>query len=192
MNIQTKIENNYFSKIPNPLHLPRPQLVILNRLKKDENYIPSPQNTVSVLYGESQPEPNYNEPEKIRAIDRARLMSEEDFISASPLKLIDRPSKYLWDYMRTLVWHVSPTGPRVLHILGLSTEKAWSMNRTRIVSSLKEMGKYQIAKDYSDFYMFGWEYFLSGYSNSDSVRSMIISGMKVLIRGLDIAGQSKG
>jgi len=191
MNIQSKVEERYFSKTSSPLHLPRPQLVILNRLINDDSYVPSPRSTVTVLHGESQPEPDYRNPEKIRVIDRERLINEEEFISVSPLRIVDRPSKYLWDYMRTLVWHVSPTGPRVLHILGLSTEQAWSMNRTKIVSSLREVGEHQLAKDYSGFYLSGWEYFLSRYSDSDSVRSMVISGLKVLSRGSEIARNYK-
>ena len=186
IDIQSKVEAIYFSKAPNPLHVPRPQLVILNQLFRNEDYIPSPQNVVSVLYGKEYEKPDYSNPEKIRLIDCNRLISEEKYLSRFSLHVIDKPSKYLWDSLKGLVWRVAPTGPRVLHILGMPTEKAWGINRTKIVSFLKEMGEYQLAQDYSDFYLFGWKYFLSNYSDSNAGRSALMSGINVLNRGVEI------
>ena len=187
MDIQAKVESRYFLKTPNPLHVPRPQLVILNQLLRDEDYIPSPQNVVSVLYGKNYPKPDYSSnPEKIRLIDCNRLINEEEYLSRFPLHIIDKLSKYLWDSLRGLVWRVSPIGPRLLHILGLSTEKAWGINRTKIVSLLKEMGEHQLVQDYSEFYLFGWKYFLSKYSDSNAGRSSLMSGINALSRGVEI------
>ena len=186
MDIQSKVEARYFSKAPSPLHVPRPQLVILNQLLRNEDYIPSPQNVVSVLYGKEYEKPDYSNPEKIRLIDCNRLISEEEYLSRFPLHVIDKPSRYIWDSLKVLVWRVAPTGPRVLHILGMPTEKAWSINRTKIVSFLKEMGEYQLAHDYSVFYLFGWKYFLSKYSDSNAGRSALMSGINVLNRGVEI------
>jgi len=186
MYIQAKVETRYFSKTPNPLHVPRPQLVILNQLLRDEDYIPSPQNVVSVLYGQNYPKPDYSNPEKIRLSDCNRLINEEEFLLRFPLHIIDKPSKYLWDSLKGLVWRVSPTGPRALHILGLPTERAWGINRTKIFSLLKEMGEDQLAQDYAEFYLFGWKYFLSNYSDSEAGRSATMSGINVLSRGMEI------
>jgi hypothetical protein len=81
----------------------------------------------------------------------------------------------------------SPTAPRVLHILGVPFGKAWSINRTEIVSLLKEIGEHQLAQVYSDFYLSGWEYFLSRYSDNNAGRSSIISGVNALSSGVEIA-----
>ncbi|GAH84219.1 unnamed protein product, partial [marine sediment metagenome] len=128
--IQSKVETRYFSKESNPIHLPRPQLMVLNLLLKEEYFIPTSKSAVSVMYGKDYPEPDYSNDEKIKSIDRNRLLSEEEFLSQYPLRVIDKPSKYISESLRTLVWHVSPIVPRVLHILGISTKEAWSINRS--------------------------------------------------------------
>ena len=187
VNIQSKVEKRYFSKKTKPIHVPRPQLVILNQLLQDEDYIPTPKIAISVLYGEDYPETDYSSPERIMHIDCRRLISEESFLLRFPLHTVDRPSRYLWESLRLLVWHVSPTGPRALHLLGVPTEKAWSINRTSTVTLLREIGERQLAQDYSDFYLFGWEYFISKYSNTDAGRSSLVSGVRALSRGVEIA-----
>ena len=185
--IQSKVEERYFSKAPKPVHIPRPQLIILNSLQRDEDYIPSPKSAVTVMYGKDYPEPDYSNVEKIRFSDCKRLISEEEFISRFPLQIVDRPARYLWEALRTLVWHVSPSGPRVIHILGIPTEKAWGSNRTRIVSLLRETGEHQFAEDYARFYLSGWQYFLSKYSDTDAGRSTVISGIRALNKAVEIA-----
>lgn len=187
MHIQSEVETRYFSKTAKPLHVPRPQLVVLNLLLCDKDYIPSPKTAVSVLYGKDYPEPDYSNLKKIRFIDCNSLINEEEFLSRFPLHIIDKPSKYLWDSLKSLVWRVSPIGSRILHILGLPTDKAWTINRTKIVSFLKEMGECQLAQDYSEFYLFGWKYFLSKYSDSNAGRLSLISGINALNKGVEIA-----
>ncbi len=187
LDIQSKVELRYFSKIKNPLHIPRPQLMILNHLMNEKDFIPTPKSAVSVLYGKGYPEPDYSNDEKIKNIDRNRILSEEKFLSEFSLKVIDKPAKYLWNSLKDLVWHVSPLGPRVLHILGVRTEEAWSINRSQILTLLKETGEVQLAKDYSGFYLYGWKYFLSNYKDTNAGRSSIISGANALSRGIEIA-----
>jgi len=187
IDIQSKIETRYFSKKSNPIHLPRPQLMVLNLLMNEKDFIPTPKSAVSVLYGKVYPEPDYSNDEKIKSIDRNRLLSEEEFLSQYPLRVIDKPSKYISESLRTLVWHVSPIVPRVLHILGISTKEAWSINRSRSVLLLREMGEKQLALDYADFYLSCWEYFLSKYQDTNAGRSSIISGANALSRGIEIA-----
>ena len=89
--------------------------------------------------------------------------------------------------MRILVWHVSPVGPRVLHIKGVEINEAWSLNRSWSVLLLREMGEKQLALDYADFYLSCWEYFLSKYRDTNAGRSSIISGANALGRGIEIA-----
>jgi len=187
MNIQSKVERRFFSKVTEPRHVPRPQLVVLNRLLRDEDYVPPPKSTVSVLYGKDSPEPDYSDPEKIRLSDCNSLLSQEEFLSGLPLQSIDRPSKYIWQALRLVSYRVSPAGPRVLHLLGVPTETAWSVNRTRAVSLLTEMGEDRMARDYADYYRFGWEFFLSGYSDGDAGRSALVAGAGALARGVEIA-----
>ncbi len=187
MHVRSKVEARYFAKIAKPLHVPRPQLVILNLLRRQENYVPSPRRAVSVLYGKEYPEAGHIDPERIRRSDCNSLVEQEEYLSRFPLHIIDKPARYLWDSLRMLVWRVSPTGPRVLEILGMRSDQVWSANRTRVVSLLKELGERQLAEDYAHFYLFGWEYFLSSHTDSSAACSALSAGVKALTRGVEIA-----
>jgi len=185
--IQSGVEERYFSKTPKPLHVPRPQIVVLNQLLQEEDYIPTPESAVSVVYGKDYPKGDYTDQDRIRLIDCRRVLEEEKFLSEFPARVIDKPSRYIWDSLRALVWHISPVAPRVLYVLGLPTEKAWSINRTEAVAHLTEKGEHQLAQHYSEFYLHGWKYFLSKYSDSNAGRSSLIAGVHALTRALEIA-----
>ena len=186
LHIQAAVEERYLSKVPQPLHVPRPQLVILNRLLLDEDYVPSPRNTVSVLYGKDTHDPDYSDPDGIRRTDCRRLLAEAEFLKRLPLQAVDRPAGYIRESLRVMSWRVSPTGPRALHVLGLPTEKAWSVNRTGAVALLRKMGEDALAQNYADYYLHAWEYYLSGHTDGSAGRSSLMAGAKVLGRGGEI------
>ena len=68
------------------------------------------------------------------------LSARRQWVDRMPLHLVDKPGRYLREALRQLVWRVSPAGPRVLHVSGVDTERAWSMNRTRVIHALREAG----------------------------------------------------
>ncbi len=187
IDIQSNVEKIYFSKVANPIHVPRPQLLILNPLLKDEDFVPSPANTISVLYGLDYPKPGDAVLERLQQIDRNHLIDEETFLAKYPLHVIDRPSKYLWQALRNLVWHISPIGSRILSIKGKSYDEAWGINRTKIVSILEQVGKIELVCDYTQFYLNAWDYFLSDYTDTDMGRKAILSGVRALRRAVEIA-----
>lgn len=186
MEWSAEIEKIYLSQIKNPVHLPRPQIMILNKIMKDENFIPTPCSSVRVIFGKDYPEPVYPEDKVLRDIDSKRILEAEDFIERLPLRLIDRPGSYLRTVLREMTWRVSPCGPRVLSLLGMGVEEAWSINRTRIISTLRKYGNKELAEHYTDFYLHGWDYFLSNYKNSDAGRKVLLSGLKVLESSIDM------
>ena len=185
--IQSKVEKKYFSKTVKPVHVPRPQLVMLNPVLKEKDFVPSPKSTISVLYGKDYPEPDCNVLKRLRRIDFQHLMNEEEFILKFPLHVVDRPSKYLWQGLRNLVWHISPNGSRVLSIKGSPYEVAWGINRTKIVSLLEELGEHQLVQEYTQFYLSAWDYFLSQYKDTDAGRNAVVAGINALSRAIDIA-----
>jgi len=187
VNVQARVEERYFARVSKPLHVPRPQLLVLNRLILSEDYVPSPRPTVSVLYGKDAPDPDYSDPDRIRHTDCKRLLAEAEYLKHLPHQAVDRLAGYIRESLRQMSWRVSPAGPRVLHVLGLSTEKAWSVNRTEAVSLLKEMGQEQLARDYADYYLSAWEYYLSGYADGSAGRLSLLAGARVLGRGGEIA-----
>ena len=187
IHIQSQVEKRYLDKVAQPLHIPRPQLMILNQLLQEKNFMSSPKSTISVLFGRDYPVGDHTTQEKIAHIDRSHLLEEEEFISKFPLHVVDRPSKYLWQSLRNLVWHVSPVGSRVLSMRGVPYEKAWGSNRTIIVTLLKEFGEHHLAHEYTQFYVSSWEYFLSHYADIDAGRSAVVAGVKALRGGVEAA-----
>ncbi len=185
--IQKKVEKRYLEKVAEPYHFPRPQLMILNLLLRERDFVSSPKRTISVLFGKEYPVSDCSNHERIVNIDCSHLLDEEEFILKFPLHIIDKPSRYLWQSLRNLVWHISPIGSRVLSIKGMPYEKAWSMNRTRIIAHLKEIGEQRLAQDYTQFYLDCWEYFLSRYRDTDVGRNAIMAGIKALKRGVELA-----
>ena len=103
-----------------------------------------------------------------------------------PLHLVDKPGRYLREALRVVCWRVSPAGPRVLSVSGLDTEQAWSMNRTRATLALRDLGLTSLADGYTAFYLSSWDYFLSGFTDSDAGRSAIRAAALVLTESAEI------
>ena len=76
MAIQRKVESLYLSKVAQPVHTPRPQLVIFNKMVHEIEYVESPRWTVKVLYGEEYPIADYSYPIHIRRGDCDRLTKD--------------------------------------------------------------------------------------------------------------------
>ena len=120
-------------------------------------------------------------------MERQSLLADGAYMDGLPLHVIDRPGRYIRETLRNLVWRVSPSGPRALHLLGTDTELAWSVNRTRVVSMLTELGQLDLAASYLEFYSSGWEYFLSNYEDSDAGRSTVSAAVETLTIAREIA-----
>ena len=189
IDIQKQVERLYFSKISEPLHTPRPQLIVLNQFlqDRDRDFVGSPPGAVEVLYGEEPDPPDYQEPDRIRRGECIQTIKDAGHLEALPMQVIDKPGRYLWQSLRDLTWRVSPAGPRVLHISGLGTADVWSLNRTAVVAKLNEAGRHCLADDYAAFYMFAWDYFLSRYENNEAGRYAIGAGARVLTQASEIA-----
>lgn len=185
--IQMRIEDRYRSKVRSPVHMPRPQLVVLNHLLQDPDYSPSPRKSVRTLWGDEYPEAAYNE-EREREMARRRLLSEAEILQALPLRIVDKPGAHLLPVVRDLTWRVSPTGPRVLCLHGMPAAEAWSLNRTGIAGALERLGEEGLAGHYRDFSLSAWRSFLSRHQDSDAIRSVIAAGSEVIRRAAEITG----
>jgi hypothetical protein len=187
LDIQQKVELRFFRQIPDPYHVPRVQLMVLNELLKEPDFCASPRGTISVLYGRAYSYPAGPDEEHVRRTDCTYLLEQEKYLLNYPQHAIDKYAKYLWHSLRTMVWHVSPTAPRVLSILGVPFERTWSVNRTTMVTLLDEKGQHELARNYGQFYINAWEYFLSHYENTDAGRAAARSGIRVLQKGIELA-----
>lgn len=187
LDLQEHIEHIFYDKITEPLHVPRPQILVLNEFMKDRDFVYSPVSAMTVLFGSELPPNPPDKLARIRAIDCEHLLQERKFLENYSMHIIDRPAKYLWQGLRSMVWHISPIGSRVLSLTGLRYETAWSMNRTRSVRTLREIGQCQLANEYAQFYIHCWKYFLSHYIDTNAGRDAIRAGIATLRLGVGFA-----
>jgi hypothetical protein len=119
MDILADAEDLFSQQVEKPLHIPRPQPMILNLLMKWKTYMSSPVNAVSVLFGRPYPLSDYSDTDKFREFDKGHLLEQ--------------------------------------------------------------------AEDYARFYLSGWDYFLSGYSDYKAAKDSLSAGLNVLSRSIQIA-----
>ena len=188
--IQAEIEACFAKRIPQPLHHPRLQLLVMNKLMVERpGFVYAPQSSVVVIHGEPYPKGDYSNPDAIRRHNAADLVERAEFVQRVPLLAIDRLGPHARDLLGQLVWRVSPVGPLVLHLTGLGTEPAWSLNRTRVTAELRGLGLDTLADSYSTFYLSGWDYFLSGFTDTNAYRAAIQAGTGVLTYGAELGRQ---
>jgi hypothetical protein len=186
LELQAAAEAAYFAKVPQPVHVPRPQLLVLNSFLNDADFVQTPAEAITVVYGRDYPQGAPLEPEKVKALDAKRLAGEAEYIARFPMHAVDKPAKYLWEALRGMVWRVSPAAPRVLSLLGAPFAEAWTANRTGVVALLQNLGERALAGHYSQFYLSGWDYFLSGYGDHDAGRRALLAGVDVIRRGVEL------
>lgn len=176
---------------PSALHLPKPQLVIANRLYRDPGILPSPAATVETIYGEAYEDRELTPDEQLeqRTRDRDQLIRHLDFVAELPLRAIDRPGEHLTPLLGELNWRVSPVAPRVVEILGVPYAEAWSWNRTRLVLALRERELLELADAYEAYYRAGWRLFLEG-SEGGAALDVLRAGATVVRLGAEFAASS--
>jgi hypothetical protein len=187
LELQAAVEAAYLAKVPRPLHVPRPQLLVLNSFLNDADFVQTPAEAITVLHGRDYPEGAPLEADRVRALDAKRLSGQAEYLTRFPMHAVDKPAKYLREALRGIVWRVSPTGPRALHLLGASFAEVWTANRTRVVALLEDLDESEFADRYTQFYLSGWDYFLSGYGDHDAGRRALLAGIDVIRRGIEIA-----
>jgi hypothetical protein len=191
LELQAAAEAAYFAEVPRPVHVPRPQLLVLNNVVGAEDFMPTPRAAITVLHGRAYAEDAPPDLDKVKALDAKRLAGEAEYIKRFPMHVIDKPAAYLRVALRAMVWRVSPTAPRALCLLGVPFVDTWTANRTRLVALLEDLGERDFAVRYSQFYLSGWDYFLSGYGDHDAARRALLAGIDVLRRGVEL-GRSSG
>lgn len=188
--IQAGIEACFNERIARPIHHPRLQLIVLNTIIDElEGFVHAPRSTVTVLHGEPYPEADYSDPDGIRRFDASDLVEKAAWVDQMPLHLIDKPGIYAREGLRQLVWRVAPAGPLALHVSGLDTAHVWSLNRTSVTAALRDLGLGDLADAYRDFYLAAWDYFLSGFTDTDACRAAILAATGVLTESAALGRQ---
>lgn len=186
LGIQARIESLYRSAVAAPIHVPRLQVIVANVLWRQPDYVPSPEHTVTILHGTAPPH-SVQSADVIRRIDATLLLEHEPYLAEVPFNIVDMPDKHIWPLLRGLTWRVSPIAPRVLSLYGIPFEEAWGENRTRAVTRLRSAGEDGLAVTLTEYYLNGWQYFLSGFTATDAARAAVLAGTQALSRAIDIA-----
>ena len=179
--MQAGIEACFRERIARPIHHPRLQLIVMNRVIEElEGFVYSPRSTVTVLHGEAYPEADYSDPDAIRRFDASDLIEKAAWVDQMHPPRRRQAGIYAREALRQLVWRVAPAGPLALHISGLDTEQVWTLNRTRVTAALEDLGLGDLADAYRDFYLAAWEYYLSAFTDTDACRAAILAASRVL------------
>ena len=90
--MQAGIEACFEERIARPIHHPRLQLIVMNRVIAEiEGFVYSPRSTVTVLHGEAYPEADYSDPDAIRRFDASDLVEKAAWVDRMPLHVVDKP-----------------------------------------------------------------------------------------------------
>lgn len=187
LTLQQDMETQYRAKCPRPIHTPRPQIIVMNDMLRRPGYMHSPPTTVKVLYGESCPAADYSAANEIMRYKCHDLLAFAEVIDRLPMRVVDRPGRYLAEVLRDLGYRVSPAGPILLHLAGIDPMVAWSMNRTQVAQGLVDIGHHTLANTYVRYYLARWRWFLSAFNDFDSLRDAVRAASEVIERAESVA-----
>ncbi len=179
--LSKRYEDEFLHLQPDYLHIPRSQIMTINKLATDLEYVPPRPQDIRALVGD-MPNPIIQSDGDIRQIDRQNLMDYQEFIEPLPRRIFDRTGLDYWFIIRQMCWRVSPAPVRLLTQITDNPIDVWSWNRTAIAKELESRDYAEIAEHYTNFYLHGWDLFLSKFTNSESYRSCISAGYYTLSR----------
>ena len=165
------------------IHLPRVQIVILNKITIDLINFTYPRiQDVKILYG-NPIFPQEVEHDLVRKQDKEELLKLRETLQTIPESLRDRSGKYeLYIVLRRMNFLVSPTPVRLLTqaLMEENPYDIWTWNRTKITRELEELNFHSIATNYEKYYVIGRELFNEDFNNNEKFLSLISTGLKVL------------
>ncbi|MGV9170503.1 MAG: hypothetical protein ACOC38_11255 [Promethearchaeia archaeon] len=179
MNISREYEKAFLKSRPDRLHIPRTQLVSMQRLEELVNYVPPRKQDVKMLIGDFEKQ-DFPPESRIREIDRSNLLSDEEFLNDMPMMVVDRTGLDFWNAIRRMNWRVSPAPARLLSQLHDNPIETWAWNRSTIVRNLEKHSYDKIGELYTDFYMSAWDLFLSDLKGLEEYRLVVESGYYLL------------
>ena len=187
LKLQSRAEGLFFERVPDPVHVPRVQLISLNTLLNDKRFVGSPRQTVRSRFGLDYPTGSTTDPAEIRALDGLNLLEGLQTSVFDPMRAVDKPSTSLRFLLRDLSWRVGPLASRVLSVLGMEYATAWGHNRTFLLHELHALGEFELTSSITAFYVSGWAYFLSNDRDGNAGRTAIVAARDALERGVQIA-----
>lgn len=179
VNLSEMYETRYLEKNPKYFHIPRTQIVKLNKMIDETDFIHPREDHIITLIGKPVLIENPSD-EIIKKLDLQRLIDLENFLPTLSLSMIDRTGLDLWIMVRRMNWRISPAPVRLLSQNHDKPLDLWELNRTKITKELEKQEFYLIAESYKDYYYEGWITFMEDFTNSQSLRRLISSGFEVM------------
>ena len=179
MNLSETYESTYIEKNPEYFHIPRIQIVHLNRLLDLPDFIHPKIEEVKLMISKPNEFEEVSE-DFVREIDKNELLKLGDFLQTLPKSMMDRTGLDLWVSIRRMTWRVSPSPIRLLSQNHEDPLSLWEMNRTKIAEELEKYDYLLLSESYKDYYYEGWIGFMEGFSNSQTLRRIISSAYDIL------------
>jgi len=178
--ISAEYEERFLDENPDPLHVPRVQVMALNRhLSNPDFVLPAYIPGQNVLIGKIDSW-TVQHPDEVKAVDLRNLLRLRDVLAPLPERVMDRVGIDLIALIRMLCYEVSPAPVRLLSQFEDDPYRVWDMNRTAIYAELKKHGFTDLAESYRDYYLTGWEVFRSGFLDSKAMRRLVNRAYSVL------------
>jgi len=173
-------EERFYELEPEPLHFPRPQLVHVNEfLGEMENFVPPLIEHVHPIIGTPKQMPMPST-EKVKKWDRENLLDLEVYLKEVAMSVVDRAGFDFWSQIRRICWRVSPAPVRLITQKHENPYEVWAWNRTQLTERLVDMGLDRIEHLYREFYMAGWNLFLSEFTDRHHFRRVVDNGLHLL------------
>ncbi|MFW9928566.1 MAG: hypothetical protein ACFFD1_04165 [Candidatus Thorarchaeota archaeon] len=187
MRINTSYRRMFLNLHPKYLHIPRLQIMAINKFENNPNFIFPKKHQVKILYGKWN-EYKDIEKEEIQKIDRNNLIKDYDSLKGLSEKLVDKSGLEFWNILKGLSWKISPSPTRLLTNLLPENDPytIWSYNRTKTINILKRVGSKELSEKYKQYYILGWENFYSGFTNHELLNSQILIAYEILEKAIEL------
>jgi len=179
VNLSEMYETRFLEKNPKYFHIPRTQVIKLNKIIKEVNFIHPKESEIIKLIGKPVLENNPAN-EIIKKYDLENLLALEEYLPKLSMSMMDRTGLDLWAMLRRMTWRVAPSPIRLLSQKWEKPLDLWGLNRTKIAEELENFDFYLVAESYKDYYYEGWIAFLEDFTNSQTLRRLISAGFEVL------------
>lgn len=182
LNSFERLHKERFEADSKPLHIPRFQIMVVNKLVLDPKVILPRKSDIDTLFGEIESAQTDPSPDFIKKIDLDNLIELSLVLNSLPLSVIDRTSTFeYWTSLRRIGWRVSPAPVRLLtQISNEDPLDIWTWNRTTIVKELLNHGYSEIAESYQNYYLTGWLLYNSDFQDIALFKECISYGYLAL------------
>jgi hypothetical protein len=179
VNISEMFETRFLEKNPKYFHIPRTQVIKLNKLINRVNFIHPREHEIITLVGKPELIDNPHA-DIIKRYDLDNLLELEEYLPKLSMSMMDRTGLELWSLLRRITWRVSPAPIRLLSQKSDNPLDIWGLNRTKVAEELENHDFYLIAENYKDYYYEGWIAFMEEFTNSQTLRRLISAGFEVM------------